>query len=201
MINIIYYFALTQIFSFSITLVFHISSQVSFEIAKSNNIKSIRHQEPCHNTHQFQPLPSLLLLLLLIIITCKSRELIGFIYGPSSQLFATKQQIIQANLLSRILSNKESTTTTTTTITTTVTTWMARIATTAEQIYNPHYELAYQHDCKTCILHDAGVIAALFATYMLVTSLVILFPSDNNNNNDDGFIISSWREHCLFYQV
>ena len=40
---------------------------------------------------------------------------------------------------------------------------MARIATTAEQIYNPHYELAYQHDCKTCILHDAGVIAALFA--------------------------------------
>mmetsp|Transcript_23161 Transcript_23161/g.38165 ORF Transcript_23161/g.38165 Transcript_23161/m.38165 type:complete len:244 (+) Transcript_23161:192-923(+) len=102
------------------------------------------------------------LLLLLIIITCKSHELIGFIYGPSSQLFATKQQIIQANLLSRILSNNEATTTTTT-ITTTVTTWMARIATTAEQIYNPHYELAYQHDCKTCILHDAGVIAALFA--------------------------------------
>eukprot|EP00986_Skeletonema_menzelii_P001668 scaffold460_cov81-Skeletonema_menzelii.AAC.8 len=103
------------------------------------------------------------LLLLLIIITCKSHELIGFIYGPSSQLFATKQQIIQANLLSRILSNNESLSTTTTTITTTVTTWMARIATTAEQIYNPHYELAYQHDCKTCILHDAGVIAALFA--------------------------------------
>ena len=46
-----------------------------------------------------------------------------------------------------------------------MTTWMTRIATTAEQIYNPHYELAYQHehDCNyMCILRDGGVIAALY---------------------------------------
>jgi hypothetical protein len=101
--------------------------------------------------------------LFLIIITCKSHELIGFIYGPSSQIFATKQQIIQSNLLSRILTNSETISTTTTT-SLSMTTWMTRIAATAEQIYNPHYELAYQlHDCNTtCILRDGGVIAALY---------------------------------------
>ena len=99
--------------------------------------------------------------ILLFIITYKSHELIGFIYGPSTQLFATKQQIIQSNLLSRILTNSETISTTTST-TTTIASWMARIAATAEQIYNPHYELAYQHDCNTCILRDGGVIAALY---------------------------------------
>ena len=101
--------------------------------------------------------------ILLFIITYKSHELIGFIYGPTSQLFATKQQVIQSNLLSRILTNNETISSSTTTALS-MKTRMARITATAEQIYNPHYELAYQlHDSNTtCILRDGGVIAALY---------------------------------------
>ena len=89
---------------------------------------------------------------LLVVVIFKSNELIGFIHGPSSQLFATKQQIIHYNILTRIFSDSPQTSS-----------WITDIAATAEQIYNPHYDLSYQHDRVTCVLRDAGVIAGLFA--------------------------------------
>mmetsp|Transcript_28621 Transcript_28621/g.57609 ORF Transcript_28621/g.57609 Transcript_28621/m.57609 type:complete len:241 (-) Transcript_28621:40-762(-) len=131
--------------------------------------------------------------LLLLLVIYKSHELIGFIYGPSSQLFATKQQIIQSNLLSRIFSESESTTTATT-----ASSWMmARIASTAEQIYNPHYELAYQHehDSMTCVLRDAGVFTAMIA----VLRACNFFAADDNTTTTTTKSLRRWhRYHYLF---
>mmetsp|Transcript_22854 Transcript_22854/g.34632 ORF Transcript_22854/g.34632 Transcript_22854/m.34632 type:complete len:237 (+) Transcript_22854:152-862(+) len=130
--------------------------------------------------------------LLLLLVIYKSHELIGFIYGPSTQLFATKQQIIQSNLLSRIFAESESITTSTR-----VSSWMARIASTAEQIYNPHYELAYQHDhdCMTCILRDAGVFTAMIA----VLRACNFFGTDDNNTTTTTKSLRRWHlYHYLF---
>jgi len=132
--------------------------------------------------------------ILLLLVIYKSHELIGFIYGPSSQLFATKQQIIQSNLLSRIFSESESTTTATTALS-----WMmARIASTAEQIYNTHYELAYQHehDSMTCILRDAGVFTAMIA---VLRACNFFGTDDDNTTTTTTKSLRRWhRYHYLF---
>mmetsp|Transcript_23605 Transcript_23605/g.36974 ORF Transcript_23605/g.36974 Transcript_23605/m.36974 type:complete len:263 (+) Transcript_23605:139-927(+) len=142
---------------------------------------------------QYAPITIITILttiLLLLIITFKSPELIGFTYGPSSQLLAIQQQqLVQSNLLSsHILSSSDNQTTAA--VGAAATSWMTRIQTTAQQIYNPQYELAYnQQNCNiTCIiLRDAGVFAAMvgvlracnfFGTAVMSSSTTIAIAND-----------------------
>ncbi len=77
------------------------------------------------------------------------------------------------------------------------------MTTTAEQIYNPHYELAYQHHYVTCILRDAGMIAALFAVLracnFFATAATSSTTNDDKNNNKTNKIMQ--RLYHLFMAV
>jgi hypothetical protein len=150
-------------------------------------------------SQQHVPLLSLsIITILLLLVTYKNHELIGFLHGPSSQLFATKQQIIQSNLLSRIYSDGEYNDDQQTTLS-----WMTQISTTAEQIYNPHYELAYQHHYATCILRDAGIIAAMFALLRACNFFASTTPTTPTTTTTNDNNKTKTMQHCyhLFMAV
>lgn len=157
---------------------------------------------PTMSQNQHAPLLSLsITTTLFLLVTYKSHELIGFLYGPSSQLFATKQQFIQSNLLARIYStDNDDNDQQQTTIFTTLMSWMTNMSTTAEQIYNPHYELAYQHHYVTCILRDAGMIAAMFAVLRACNFFASTATNTtNSSNNKTNKIMQRW--YHLFMAV